>query len=61
MLLPPTYPITLETMNWTVIVIFGFVLFGIIYWMVYAHKHFLGPGHAYGHHAADSELNRLLS
>lgn len=41
--LPPEAPVTTESMNWTVVVVIGFSLIAVIYWNVYASKHFKGP------------------
>ena len=40
---PTTYPITLLSMNWTVVVVGGFSFISLVYWFVYAKDNFRGP------------------
>lgn len=41
--LPPTSPVTANSMNWTVVVVVGFALIGTVYWFVFAKDNFRGP------------------
>ena len=41
--LPPEYPVTLITMNWTCVVVGGCAVIAVIYWFAYASKNFRGP------------------
>ena len=43
LILPPQYPVTLTSMNWTIVVLAGFGIFGVFYWHLYASKYFRGP------------------
>eukprot|EP01035_Chromulina_nebulosa_P019806 gene19806-25750_t len=43
MFLPPTYPVTTESMNWTVLVVAGFALVSFTLWILYAQDNFKGP------------------
>eukprot|EP01035_Chromulina_nebulosa_P016841 gene16841-22326_t len=60
---PTTYPVTDKTMNWTVLVVFGFGSFSYIYWILYAKDNFQGPKQGKGDIKTNSndEITSLLS
>lgn len=41
--LPPIYPVTPTSMNWTVVVVLGCGVICLFYWHAYAKKYFRGP------------------
>lgn len=55
LLLPTQYPVTAESMNYTIIVIAGFSTISLVYWFTYAKDNFRGPKK--GH----SDVSYLLS
>lgn len=40
---PLTTPVTVVTMNWSVVLALGFLILGLVYYGVYGHKSFRGP------------------
>ena len=40
---PTSSPTTTDTMNWTIVVVAGFVFISVIYWVLYAKNNFRGP------------------
>ena len=40
---PPTRQVTAETMNWSIAVFGGVILFSLVFWMVYGRKVYKGP------------------
>ncbi|KAI9793073.1 MAG: hypothetical protein M1816_000971 [Peltula sp. TS41687] len=40
---PPSTPVTAQTMNWSVVVYSAVLIFGIIFYFTYGHKHYQGP------------------
>lgn len=39
----PAVPVTPVTMNWSIVVFSGVVIFGMIFYFTYGHKHYQGP------------------
>ena len=40
---PPSVPVTAVTMNWSCVVYGGVVILGIIFYLTYGHKRYIGP------------------
>ena len=40
---PPTAEVTAQTMNWSVVVYGGFLIFGIVFWFLHGRKVYTGP------------------
>lgn len=43
LILPLTSPVTIQSFNWTVVVVGGFIAIGSLYWLLYGSKNFRGP------------------